>query len=174
MVCVVIIAVNEKYLQEGPYPNISETIEDADYSLTLIIEKTTSFEEDQAALAAMFAEIKATAESIVCENAEDWKFTPYGSKACGGPQGYIAYSTQIDETTFLESVAVYAQAEAEFNIKWGIVSTCELELPPLNIICVDGKAVFDNNAPEPIIPISTTNLVNAQNNFALDIFKEAK
>jgi len=156
-----------------PYPNIYETIEDADYSLTLIVEKTSSYEEDQAELEAMFADIKATAESVVCENEEDWKFTAYGSKACGGPQGFIAYSTQIDETAFLASVGAYFLAEAEFNAKWRIYSTCDVPIPPQSISCVDGKAVFDHNPVEQLTPVSTTDLVNAQNNFALDIFKEA-
>lgn len=162
-----------KLISIDPYPRDGETIEDADYSITLIVQNPPTFEEDQAALATMFSNIKATAESVVCENAEDWKFTPYGSKACGGPQGYIAYSNQIDEIAFFESVALYTQAEAAFNIKWGVVSTCDVPIPPQSISCLDGKAVFDHNPVEQVTPISTTELVNAQNNFALDLFKEA-
>jgi len=162
-----------KLISIDPYPRDGETPEDADYSVTLIVQNPPTFEEDQAALASMFSDIQVIAESVVCENAEDWKFIPYGSKACGGPQGYIAYATQIDETAFLESVALYTQAEAEFNIKWGVVSTCDLPIPPQSISCVDGKAVFDHNPVEQVTPVSTADLANAQNNFALNIFKEA-
>ncbi len=35
-------------------------------------------------------EIIRLAESVPCTNASEWKFTPMGSKACGGPARYLA------------------------------------------------------------------------------------
>lgn len=103
----------------------------------------TTFEEDFAALQQMLADIEAIAESEPCVNSADWAFTAIGSKACGGPQFYIAYSNNIDVPSFLNSVAAYTQAEQEYNIKWGIISTCDLALMPNGISCVNGEPVFN-------------------------------
>ena len=51
-------------------------------------------------LQAMFEEIETLAKSVVCENSDEWNFVSFGSKACGGPQGYIAYSGQINVENF--------------------------------------------------------------------------
>ncbi len=99
-------------------------------------------EEELEILKKMLAEIEAIADSVVCENAEEWEYTPIGSKACGGPSGFIAYSTKIDVPSFLEKVETYTKAEDDFNKKWGIVSTCDVLLPPNGIACDEGKAIF--------------------------------
>ena len=46
-------------------------------------------EEDLVLLQDLFAEFEAMAHQP-CTDAELWEFVAYGSKACGGPQGYIA------------------------------------------------------------------------------------
>ena len=69
-------------------------------------------------------------------------YLAYGSKACGGPQGYLAYSRSIDVQNFLDQVAVYTQSEEVFNMKWEVVSTCELAEPPTGVVCEDEKPVF--------------------------------
>ena len=48
----------------------------------------------------MLSEIEDLAASEDCEDASEWTFTAYGSKACGCPIGYIAYSTNIDTESF--------------------------------------------------------------------------
>jgi hypothetical protein len=35
-----------------------------------------------------------------CENSADWAFTSIGSKACGGPTGFVAYSLKLNTTEF--------------------------------------------------------------------------
>jgi len=103
----------------------------------------TTIEHDRAVLDTLLTEIKDIAESVTCENADEWKFTRIGSKACGGPTGYIAYSDKIDEAKFLEKVQAYTIAEADFNRKWGIISDCAIEPEPKSLSCVDGKAVLN-------------------------------
>jgi len=103
----------------------------------------TTFEEDLATLQQMRSDIQTIAESEPCLYAANWSFTAIGSKACGGPQGYIAYSNNIDVASFLNQVETYTLAEQEFNIKWGIISTCDLALMPNGISCVNSKAVFN-------------------------------
>lgn len=77
-----------------------------------------------------YGEVYALAYSKKCKNAADWKFTPYGSNACGGPVGYMAYSTKIDTVALFNKIATYNMAEAAFNKKWSITSNCiEMEAP---------------------------------------------
>lgn len=60
--------------------------------------------QDAERLNELFVEIETLASSVDCEDADNWTYTTYGSKACGGPVGYIAYSTDIDEEVFLAKI----------------------------------------------------------------------
>ncbi len=104
----------------------------------------TEQEQDHRELMSLFDEIYQLSISVSCTNANDWTFTAYGSKACGGPQGYIAYSTQIDTATFLQKIEEYYNLEKAFNIKWNIVSTCDLVQSPKEIVCENGFPVSKN------------------------------
>ena len=90
----------------------------------------------------MIADIKDLAFSQECEDATKWTFTSYGSKVCGGPVGYIAYSTSIDKTLFLDKIAEHRIAQDQFNGKWGIISDCSIPQKPEDVVCEDGEAVF--------------------------------
>lgn len=93
-------------------------------------------------LQVMFEEIQTLANSVACTDATEWTFVSYGAKACGGPQGYIAYSNQIDVAYFLSLIEEYTTAEREYNIRWGIVSTCTLPPIPNEVSCQNGEAVL--------------------------------
>ena len=86
----------------------------------------------------LFTEIETLSYSVSCANATDWNFVAYGSKACGGSQGYIPYSKNIDTVLFLEKIAQYTNAENEYNIKWGIASDCSITNPPTSVECQNG------------------------------------
>ena len=86
----------------------------------------------------LFDEISVLSYSISCTNSNDWTFTSYGRKACGGPKGYIAYSTQIDTVDFLQKIATYSQAEKDYNFKWGIISDCAIPNEPKSVTCKNG------------------------------------
>ena len=88
----------------------------------------------------MLSEIQKTAVSIPCKNPEEWDFTAVGSKACGGPTGYIAYSTKINVSNFLTKVKEHKLAEKKYNIKWGVNSDCNAIPEPSGINCNNGKA----------------------------------
>lgn len=90
----------------------------------------------------MLAEIVELASSKVCEDASQWAFVEYGSKGCGGPVGYIAYSTQLDTEAFLAKVTAYTQAQQTYIETWQIASDCSAPAPPAGVMCEDGKAVF--------------------------------
>lgn len=94
---------------------------------------------DQLQLDKMFQEIVSLSESQSCTDARDWLFTAFGSKACGGPIGYIAYSKRINQDNFIELVNKFTEAQAAFNRKTNAVSDCMLLAKPSGVFCEDGK-----------------------------------
>ena len=86
----------------------------------------------------LFDEIEALTYTNSCVESINWTFTAYGSNSCGGFQGYIPYSINIDTDAFLNKVEVYTIAEKEFNIKWGIVSRCLVVIEPEGVECING------------------------------------
>jgi len=101
-------------------------------------------EEDASKLQALFAQIKELSESVNCENPADWSFTAYGSKPCGGPQGYIAYANDLDVESFLDLVKMYTDAEAAFNERWGAISDCAVVNPPSRVVYEEGIPILEN------------------------------
>ena len=102
----------------------------------------TSFEEDTTYLDSLNQEIIVRAGSFDCVNAAEWTFTAMGSRACGGPEMYIAYSTKLDTVAFLNLVKLYTDSQSLFNTKWGIGSICAIVTPPKGVECVNGLPVF--------------------------------
>lgn len=96
-------------------------------------------EGDIQKLETLMAEINAMSAQEKCENAAEWRFRPIGSKACGGPGGYVSYSVKIDTNAFIQKVNKYTAEEAAFNKKWNVVSDCRMLLPPKNVICENEK-----------------------------------
>lgn len=96
-------------------------------------------------LQVIYNEMVSISESETCSNSEDWLFTPYGSKACGGPIGYIAYSKKIDQAYFLGLVDRFTKLQTENNKKTGAVSDCALAVRPTRVTCENGKPKFVYN-----------------------------
>lgn len=117
----------------------------------LACEKQTmigSPEAESLLLERLYHEIDSIAGSVRCENPKEWRFTAVGEKACGGPAAYVAYSTQMDTTGFLNKVALYTEMQHVYNEKWDVVSDCLFLTPPARVICEDGKAklVWDDQS----------------------------
>lgn len=104
----------------------------------IVKRELTEQEIDHKKLMDLYNEIYNLSISVSCTNADDWTLTAYGAKACGGPQGYIAYSNQINTDTFLQKVEAYNEAENAYNIKWDIVSTCDVPQQPKEVECQYG------------------------------------
>ncbi len=105
----------------------------------------SSMKADKLKLETLLTEIKGLSE-VKCEIASDWKFRPIGSKACGGPTGYIAYSSKIDTVSFIQKVNTYTENQMNFNKKWGIASDCSFPAMPEKVICENDmpKLVYRN------------------------------
>ncbi|HEU4791889.1 MAG TPA: hypothetical protein VFS71_19550 [Flavobacterium sp.] len=101
----------------------------------------SSQETENQNLTKMYTEIISASmvNSTQCTNPAEWSFTAIGSKSCGGPTGFIPYSLKINVTEFLKKVENYNKAEDAYNKKWGIISTCDIILPPTRVDCVNGK-----------------------------------
>jgi hypothetical protein len=87
------------------------------------------------------AEIIRLAESVPCTNASEWKFTPMGNKACGGPARYIAYHQSV-ERELLDLVERFTSLQKTYNEKNNVISDCMLVGPPRTIQCEANKAIL--------------------------------
>lgn len=100
-------------------------------------------EQETQNLNQMFSEIEILASSENCDDSSDWTFINYGSKACGGPIGFIAYSINIDTELFLKKIEEHTVAQQGFNEKWGIISDCSVPSQPNEVICKNGSPVLE-------------------------------
>lgn len=127
------------------------TSKNANTNLPVDIADRPADEESQKYEQAQLDRLKASIESEVsgekCTDTSEWAFAPMGSKACGGPQQYIAYPKKI-EKTFLQRVNGYTDKVKAFNEKYNITSDCMMITPPTSVKCVNGKIRLitpDNN-----------------------------
>lgn len=102
---------------------------------------TGTEEGDLALLAARRAEIEALIGTPVCSGPSDCAALPLGAKPCGGPWEWLVYSRSSVDTLALGAlVNSYNTLNGELNLRWGWVSDCAVEGPPL-LVCVDGVCV---------------------------------
>ncbi len=127
------------------------TSKNANTNLPIDIADRPADAESQKYEQAQLDRLKASIESEVsgekCTDTSEWTFAPMGSKACGGPQQYIAYPKKIEET-FLQRVNEYTDKVKAFNEKYNITSDCMMITPPTSVKCVNGKIRLitpDNN-----------------------------
>lgn len=92
-------------------------------------------------LEVQLTQIKDLVAEAGCTENSQCSYMAYGSKACGGPQGYLVFSSEVDKEKLKNLVATYTAAEAAYNEQNGIVSDCSVVTPPQTIGCVDGNCV---------------------------------
>ncbi|WP_228372456.1 hypothetical protein [Chryseobacterium daeguense] len=120
----------------------------AEANLPKDISERPADESSQKYEQAQLDKIKATIESEIakekCADANEWTFAPIGSKACGGPQSYIAYPKKM-EAEILPKIEDYTEKVKAFNKKYNVVSDCMMIMPPTSVKCVNGKAELVNS-----------------------------
>ncbi len=109
---------------------------------SLSIGSTGSREEDNAVLKQLAEELYQLSGSSSCTNRDNWKIAPMGAKPCGGPSGYIAYKSTIDEACFLIKLAYYNDQVAVYNQKYQLLSDCSVPAQPKAVVCENNKPVF--------------------------------
>ena len=110
-----------------------------DPNINCVFGNSATQKMDNEKLDRLYAEIIRLSKSRICKNPKEWDFIGVGSKACGGPAEYIAYSTKIDTICFLAKVKEHQIAEKKYNIKWGIYSDCAIVKAPTGITCSSGN-----------------------------------
>lgn len=111
-------------------------------SSSLSITDGSSKEEDNAVLKQLAEELYTISGSLNCNSSDNWKIAPMGAKPCGGPQGYIAYRSDIDETCFLKKLSYFKDQVLFYNQKYQLFSDCSVPPQPKGVACVNNKPVF--------------------------------
>jgi hypothetical protein len=84
-----------------------------------------------AASAELRARIDAEVGSAACDGPQDCHSMPIGAKPCGGPDGFLAWSSKnTDETRLRALVERHAAVRKEGNLRSGVASTCQIETNP--------------------------------------------
>jgi len=87
--------------------------------------------DDTVRLARLEREARALASTTGCAAATSCRTAPVGSRGCGGPRGYVVYCpASTDTVALLRKLEELKRAEMEYNEREGVVSTCEMRMPP--------------------------------------------
>ena len=87
--------------------------------------------DDTARLARLEREARALVSTTGCAAATSCRTAPVGSRGCGGPRSYVVYCpASTDTVALLRKLEELKRAEMEYNEREGVVSTCEMRMPP--------------------------------------------
>jgi hypothetical protein len=76
-------------------------------------------------------QIRALAANTSCTSSSQCHTLALGERACGGPEGYLAYSAAAAPVKPLQALAArYAEQRRAENAKSGIMSTCQMLTDP--------------------------------------------
>jgi hypothetical protein len=114
--------------------------------LAFLITSCELFEKEERAvssaeLANLEDQLLRLSESIPCTNASEWRLTPMGRKACGGPIRFIAYHQSI-EKDFLALERRFTALLDQYYIQNKVMSDCLLVPAPTGMRCENNKAVL--------------------------------
>lgn len=86
---------------------------------------------DTAHLARLEREARALAKTEGCASASACRTAPVGWRGCGGPRTYIVYcAATTDSVALFRKLDELKTAETAYNEQVGMLSTCEMRLPP--------------------------------------------
>ena len=87
--------------------------------------------DDTTRLAQLEREARALAKTTGCSSDAQCRTAPVGWRGCGGPRTYVAYcAATTDSVTLFRTLDELKEAETAYNRKSGMMSTCEMRLPP--------------------------------------------
>lgn len=85
----------------------------------------------QARLTRLEREARALAHTTGCDSVSQCRTAPLGWRSCGGPRDYVAFCAATTDTVALfRKLAELEAAEKEYNLRSGMMSTCEMRVPP--------------------------------------------
>lgn len=95
---------------------------------------------------ALWKKIQDEIGTAECDNASQCRTMPVGHKSCGGPEGYVAYSTKSGNSARLLALGEqYAAARKAENERSGLLSNCMMERDP-GATCVANRCVLVKGA----------------------------
>lgn len=96
---------------------------------------------------ATLARIRSMVGSAACAGDGECRSLPLGAKACGGPDGYLAFSTKATSEPKLRALAqTYADERRKANSASGMVSNC-LFMPDPGAVCRAGTCQLGTAVP---------------------------
>lgn len=99
----------------------------------------TNQSKDEARLAEMLAEIETLISDKSCTKDSKCTVMAYGAKACGGPIGYLVYSSgNVKESELKKLVEEFTDLQSLMNDQYGYISDCSIASPP-DVSCLDGN-----------------------------------
>ena len=98
----------------------------------------------------LMQQLQAEVGDAACDSSAQCKTVAVGHKACGGPEGYLPWSSKRSDAGKLASLAAQLSAERKAqNVSSGRMSTCSLVMDP-GAVCTAGRCVAGQggmNAP---------------------------
>jgi hypothetical protein len=100
---------------------------------------------DEEALDTLHQQIIAMIGEPRCENIVHCRLLALGSRPCGGPTEYLAYSSIVGKREVLEAKAYeYGFLQEELNRAHGVSGTCEVLAQP-KLACVNGRCTLNSD-----------------------------
>jgi hypothetical protein len=86
-------------------------------------------------------QIQSAIGDASCTSTDQCKTMALGHKACGGPEGFVAYSTKAGNAARIVSLGAAYEAERRSQtVKSGMMSTCSVQIDP-GATCSAGTCV---------------------------------
>jgi hypothetical protein len=86
---------------------------------------------EQARLSRLEHEARELAKTDGCSSVEACRTAPVGWRSCGGPRTYLVYcAASTDTLALFRKLAELEKAERAYNLRSGMMSTCEFRMPP--------------------------------------------
>lgn len=98
-------------------------------------DKSSSCTNRQMQLNELRENIRAFAETSICNDDFECRFIAFGSKPCGGAWEYLIYTTSIDTLELTDMVNNFNSMEATYNMECGAISDCLAVMPPTGFDC---------------------------------------
>jgi hypothetical protein len=87
--------------------------------------------DDTSRIAQLERDARALVRTTGCGADSACRTAPMGWRACGGPRDYVVYcAASTDTIALLRTLEELERAEREYSERTGMVSTCEMRLPP--------------------------------------------
>jgi hypothetical protein len=100
---------------------------------------------DEEALESLHQQILTLIGDPRCENIVHCRLLALGSRPCGGPAEYLAFSSIVGKRDVLEAKAYeYGFLQEEVNRTRGLSGTCDVLAQP-RVACVNGRCTLNSD-----------------------------